>query len=372
MQRRTYLTDEPVRLGPILFLRSVRRILAGPPIWLLPTALLLLLALPVGMAWRAFFRDATAQRYYPDRVVDAEEEAPAQDALDHFLWDDLVYSLSPSFTTDHAEGLAELERSTAQGGAALGVLAMLLGVFSAGGWLQVILQRAHGRTLRRFFLGGARYFFRFLRLFLLHLVLYAVWRWLVYGPLWDEYVLGRWQGIPESDWARLETLPSERAALILNWTRDGVHALGFALILVWGTYTRTRMALLDGTSALKAGFLTAGAMLWHPLKTLGPMLSLFGLEILVVGIGLGRFSVWLEEGLSVKPSLGLVGAMGLVGVFALAVREILRGARYHSAVKVSQAIVRRPAKGPDPWRSIGGPGGPQYPVDDLGDEYVAM
>ena len=53
--------------------------------------------------------------------------------------------------------------------------------------------------------------------------------------------------------------------------------------------------------------------------------------------------------------------------------EVMRGARYHAMTKVSQAIVRPPARAEDPWRSIGGPGGPQYPVGDgAGDEYVAM
>jgi hypothetical protein len=57
------------------------------------------------------------------------------------------------------------------------------------------------------------------------------------------------------------------------------------------------------------------------------------------------------------------------------VREILRGARYHASVKVSQEIVRRPAQQPDPWRAIGGPGGPQYPVGDSandGETYLSL
>ena len=50
----------------------------------------------------------------------------------------------------------------------------------------------------------------------------------------------------------------------------------------------------------------------------------------------------------------------------------IRGAGYYAAIKVSQEIVR-PLSRPDPWKSIGGPGGPQYPVGGGGDEYgVAM
>ena len=55
------------------------------------------------------------------------------------------------------------------------------------------------------------------------------------------------------------------------------------------------------------------------------------------------------------------------------IREVMRGASYHATMKVSQAIVRPPRRGDDPWRTIGGPGGPQYPVEDVdGSQYVAM
>ena len=60
-----------------------------------------------------------------------------------------------------------------------------------------------------------------------------------------------------------------------------------------------------------------------------------------------------------------------MSVMALAVREIVRGARYHSAVKVTQTIPLPPT-GPDPWASIGGPGGPQYPVVTDGESYAPM
>ena len=41
--------------------------------------------------------------------------------------------------------------------------------------------------------------------------------------------------------------------------------------------------------------------------------------------------------------------------------------RYHAALQVSVRVVQ-PLPRPDPWKhSIGGPGGPQYPIG--GDEY---
>ena len=76
MKTRTYLSDEPIQLGPLLFLRSVQRVLTGPPVWLLTTGLLLLIALPVGLSWHAFFEDTTANRYWPDGVqAEGEQQA---------------------------------------------------------------------------------------------------------------------------------------------------------------------------------------------------------------------------------------------------------------------------------------------------------
>ena len=363
---RTYLTDEPVPTGPLLFLHSIKKVLGRPPLWLVTWGLITLTALPVGIIWNTWFRDAVAQRYQPD-LVGSEEVGSA------FAWDDLVFSLTASFEQDHQQGLAALDRSTAHLGGVLAFIALLIGIFAAGGWLQVILERTHGQSLRRFFLGGARYFWRFLRLFLVSAVLLGLWQRLIYGPLWDEWVLGRWWGVPEGDWAKLENLSTEREVLLLGWLRDGAHALGFMLILSWGTFTRTRMALLDGSSALKAGFLTVIRMASHPIKTVRPLGLLFLVELLFVSVLLGNVMVWLEGGLRDEPSQGRVIAMLVTGLVALMIREVLRGARYHASVKVSQEIVRRPPKQPDPWRAIGGPGGPQYPVgEDEPESYVAM
>jgi hypothetical protein len=63
----------------------------------------------------------------------------------------------------------------------------------------------------------------------------------------------------------------------------------------------------------------------------------------------------------------------LLGLFALGQaallgRGILRGARYHAAAQVSKQLVPPPTE-VDPWAGgVGGPGGPQYPID-LTDDY---
>lgn len=360
----TYLTDEPVPTGPLLFLRSIRKVLSRP-LWLVTWVLLILLALPVGVIWHTWFRVAVSNRYQTDGVGEAQGASP-------FAWDDLVYTLTASFRHDHAQGLTDLDTITARLGAALALLAIFLGVFAAGGWLQVILERTHGRSLSRFFYGGARYFGRFLRFFLFSLLLFAAWNWLIYGSHWNHWVLHEWQGVNPGDYKKLEGLDSEMLVRQLGWLQDGVHALGFALLLAWGTFSRTRIALLDSRSVLKAGLLTIFRILAHPIKTLRPLGLLFVVELLIVTVLCGQSMLWLERGLKTQPSFGLVAAMLGTGLFALLWREIIRGARYHAAVKVSQEIVRRPPAQPDPWEAIGGPGGPQYPVTGSDESYVAM
>ena len=376
-----FLHDEPLRVGPLLFLRSIRRVLGRAPLWLLPTLLIPALALPIGLAWNAFLDQNVGNRYQTEGVKAPEGEDPTIAApdpafpesmpADSFHWDDLVYTLTATFRHDNRAGLAALEKETAQMGAALGLLAVLAGVFLAGGWLQVILERTHGRAFRRFCMGGGRYFLRFLRVLVLVLVLLAGWNWLIYGPVWKAYVIEGLYSVPVGD-TRREALDSEWTALSMDWHLAGMHFVGFGLILAWGTFTRTRLAMHDGRSALKAGFLTGWTMLRHPLRCFTPLGLLWVTEVLIASLALGAFVQWLEGGLIARPSIGLVMAMGLVSTVALAVREILRGAKYHAAVKVSQTIVRQPKKRPDPWESIGGPGGPQYPVGDDGQSYAPM
>ena len=78
---------------------------------------------------------------------------------------------------------------------------------------------------------------------------------------------------------------------ILGWFQDGMFAIAFAKVMVWATYTRTRMALRDGRSVIVAAVATAFLMLRHPIQTLRPLLLLLALEALVVlgvcGWGMG-------------------------------------------------------------------------------------
>lgn len=320
--------------------------LARVPLWLTTYGAQLLLALLPAYAVYVWLGGATAHRYAPEQILHH------QDAI---------------FRADHGAALGRLNDALG-GQLAFSVLAsFLLGVFFAGGWLQIVLERTQGQHLRRFLYGGARYFWRFLRLLVLTLLLLACVRWLLYGEPWQRWVLGSWLGIPDHDHRTLETLASEQTHRQLAWLRDGVFALAFAFLLTWGDYTRTRLALQDTGSSLWAGFLTFFTLLRHPIRTLRPMLALLLIEAALL-LGISFLARWIGDGLSEAASAWRVAAIFLLFQLAILPRHILRGARYAAAAAVSKQIVR-PLFRPDPWKdSIGGPGGPRYPLEE-GDEY---
>jgi len=322
------------------------------PIWLFTWLVLFLLSLTVALPWYKWFQGVVGNNYEPG-------------AISAFL--------DNTFRWDNRGGLDTMNRATAQSGAMIAFLSILFGVFFAGGWLQVFLERTRGQSLRRFFFGGARYFWRFLRVLILTLLILAVFGWLVYDPPFQETVLGSWLGVPAKDHSELESLDSEGTFFAIRAGQSAVFALLFALTLTWADYTRTRLALQDTHSAIWSGLQTFFTMLRHPIRTLRPMLILLLAEALVV-FAFAWGVQWLEQGfLSVDGEIPTAGPMrvwviGILSQFALMWRAIIRGARYHATARVSHEIVR-PLSRPDPWReSIGGPGGPRYPLEE-GDEY---
>lgn len=337
--------DIPVRRGWV-FTAAIRSCTKRVQLWGGMTLLLAAFAGVLAMPAAEWMGATVGSRYAPGQVS---------------------AGLDTVFRADHGRSLSQVQSGQAAGAALLQVLALFLGVFSAGGWLQVTLERKSGKTLRRFLFGGSRYFLRFLRVTLLALAVIALFRWMLYGLPWDVLVLEGMLEVPEHDLNRLESLDSELLVRRLGWIQDGAMALLFALTMVWAIYTRTRLALHDSRSAFWAGGCTLLSMLRHPIVTLRPMGLLFFVEALVVVGVCGLATDSFDSKLVTQPSTWWVLALGATGLLALAWREILRGARYHVAVAVSRQVVK-PTLRPDPWRVIGGPGGPQYPVDDDLDE----
>lgn len=336
------LDDDLTGPRPPVFWGALRTTFGRTPIWLTCWLVPLCLALVLAVPWRGFYAGVLAHRYEPGSVVAFMDE---------------------SFRFDHGPELGSLKTSTAGIAAALAFVVMLFGMFAGGGWLQVFLERTQGHSLRRFLWGGARYFWRFARVWLVTLLTLGLFSWVMYGWPW-KLAMRILFGAVDGD---LEVLVSERSALYVGWVQDGLYGLLVALLLVWGDYTRTRLALQDTRSAVWAGLCTWGLILLHPLRTLRPMALLFVLEAGVV-MALGSLAHDVDRGLGPESGAGSLFALFVLGQAALLWQGIARGARYHAAAQVSKLLVP-PLAQPDPWASrVGGPGGPQYPID-LTDDY---
>ncbi|MEZ6016037.1 MAG: hypothetical protein R3F49_13035 [Planctomycetota bacterium] len=345
--------------GSFLFLVALRKAAARPILWIATWAALFLLALAPAMATLAYMEGA-----FDNGTADWRTLRDAGASLTSETW-----TLSETFRQDNRAGLQVLSTTSARVLAALAAASMLLGVFAAGGWLQLAYERVDGRQFRRFCFGGAVYFWRFLRVLLLVALLLALVRWLCYGTPWKHLVLGKLMKVPEYDWGKLETLPSELLVARLGWAQDGLAALGFALVLVWGVYTRTRIAQRDARTAFGAGVATFFVMLRHPIQTLRPLLLLYGVQVLIVVVAAGRVVDNINERALAAPRLEHVVALLAVAQVAALWRHMNRGATYLAAARVSSYLVPPHKKKGNPWQSIGGPGGPQYPVGNDEDDY---
>jgi hypothetical protein len=325
-----------------IFLHSLRVTIGRTPVWLVAALLVACLAAAQALPWFS---------YYEAQIGNAYEKGR------------LIADLDETFRFDHRVPREALETAMRGAAGAFALLAMLLGAFTAGGWLQVFLEHTQGESVRRFFYGGSRFFFRFVRVALLSLVLLQLLGWLLYGKPWEWLVLDKLYGLPDGD---LQELESERVAKRIGLAQDALFAIGFSLVLVWGDYTRTRLAAHGTKSAIWAGLCTVTLLVAHPVRSLRPLALLWFAELGVLWIA-WILTERIDDGLGPSSSSWSVLALFAIGIGAHAWRTIVRGARYSACVLVTRDQVR-PLARPDPWKSaIGGPGGPRYPID--GDEY---
>lgn len=339
--------DTPIETAPRgIFgttLLALRDSAGRAPLWLLCTLVPILPALLLAAPWQRWFAKTLEHAYEPGS---------------------LLAGLSVTFRYDHREALGTLGDSTAVAGAVAAFVCTLAYVFAAGGWLQVFLERTDGRSVQRFFRGGARYFWRFLRVYLLFMVLLHLGRWFLDGPPFEWLVEKKLFGMPTGE---LEELENERLVLRLTHLRAGLEALLFGWLFVWAIYTRTRLALHDTRSALWAGLCSFFTLMRHPLKCLVPMLLFVLLEGLVFDI-IGTVVEGLQADLGPGSTWQAPALLGLLTLAGLVFAEFVRGARYAAAARTSRVVVP-PLARPDPWAEhvVGGPGGPQYPIGN--DEY---
>jgi len=333
--------------------RALRAAAGRVSVWSACWAAMVLLALVAATPWAHWF----------DRALD-HSYAPGS----------LVGSLDAVFRFDQRAALDSMRDSTAQLGAGLALLAILWGVFSAGGWLRIFieagLEGGKDRSLRRFLGGGAGSFWRFFRVLLLTLVLLSLAGWLAFGWPWKTLVL---DFLLDTDEGNLEVLASESSALSVGWVQTGLYSSLVALILVWADYTRTRLAYHGTRSTVWAGLCTCGLFFRAPVRSLRPMILLLAAEALVLW-GIGSLVWEVNTGLDGSSGSWSILQLLLASQVALAWRIITRGARYRAALTVTRELVGVPDL-PDPWAGgIGGPGGPQYPVggSEDSDEYAVV
>lgn len=334
-QPKPRVSDTPI------FLRSFERAWRRPSAYgtaALGVVLLALLgALP---AYRTF--DALAENRYP---VGSQ-----------------LKSLEANFWIDHSQPLSELFANLSTAAGLLALLAWLFGLFTAGGWLRMLLDPGRGNG-RLFFVGGARFFWRFLRLGLVVLVLMHFLGELCHGALWKRWVVEGLMGLPGG---KLELANSELTVKRLDWAASALYTTGIAWLLAWAMFTRARLVLQNRRSVLLAGANTFWLLLRHPIRTLRPLIFLVLLEALGLA-GLTLAFRWLESGLGAEAAWRLPFLLGLA-LFLVVWRELTHGARYAAALEVSTRLVKPLVV--DPWQDrVGGPGGPQYPVGDHSDQF---
>jgi hypothetical protein len=321
-----------------IFLHSLRVAIGRTSVWLTAAAMLAVLALAQTLPWFAHFERVASAAFEPGR---------------------LFLELDETVRFDSRDARQVVETSAAMLASVLAACAMLVGAFTAGGWLQVFLEHTQGESVRRFFAGGARFFFRFVRVLFLTLALLCLLGWLVYGRPWEWLVLEKLCGLARPE---LDLFVSESSARWVELAQAAAYAVGFALVMVWGDYTRTRLAVHGTGSALWAGLCTAALLVAHPVRSLRPLALLWCIEFAVLwlmGMAVSVVQASLDRESSSWPILALIAMALLVH----AARSIVRGARYSACVLTTRDLVR-PLARPDPWRrSVGGPGGPRYPID---------
>ncbi len=316
-------------------------------VWMTITLAQSLLAWSAALPWLSHYRQALDHRREPGSTLGFLDE---------------------TFRLDSATSRAVVETSVAQSGGVLAFLAMLFGAFCAGGWLQVLSDRTESHSVRRFLHGGGRYFLRFARVLLLTLLALHVLNWLVYGMPFKSLVLDACLGVREGN---LENMVSEYSARMVVWLQDALFLAGLAGLFAWGDFVRTRLAILDSRSVLVAATATLGQFLRRPLTCWGPLVLIFVWEC----TGLAGFTLvsrFAERKLASGGGWLFLALVTFLGLLCIAWRSIARGARYAAAIEITKEILGEqfghPRRDRAQRHTIGGPGGPRYPIDDQ-DEY---
>jgi hypothetical protein len=281
--------------------------------WAIAALLELALALPAALYWRQWLDGALANRYEPG---------------------ELFANLSTSFRFDHRAQIDALQSDASIWLGCAALLSMLLGVFFAGGWAQLACDGEDGRVVARAGAGARRFFWRYVRIWLLTLVLLSVWSWMLFEWPWKKLVLDTILKLPEASGDRLEALTSEWSAVAVRLVQAVIYALGVALLLCCADYARLRLAWKDRRSALFAWIGAAAMLAGSPRRTLGPLAAIFLVEVALVAAA-SWFARGFEGRIGVQEAgLGAVGVLAATTVALAFLRCWLRGAKYLAAGEV--------------------------------------
>ena len=163
--------------------------------------------------------------------------------------------------------------------AAMVLVSSLLGLVFSAGWMSFAARdrRAHG--LASFLRAGGRWFFPFLRTWLLGLPLFFAWTWVC------------WQA--PADWLYAQLLPdgdpalaaSENTGRWLQTLQLVVYYWGLLKLEIWLDLARASLVIGNRSSALLAMARGCGFFLRRPVSVLGLVLFGLGIELLwVAGI----------------------------------------------------------------------------------------
>lgn len=279
----------PPALGTLL--TGIGFAAAKPRVWVSLTVLLTLLALVASYPVRV---DAQASF---EHVAGFSDEQP---------WLDL--GVVPRWMFDD-QGREQGGLGAPEALAPLLLLVSLLGVLITAGWMETAIDRRRENGLMGFLAGGGRFFFPFLRLWLVALGGYALCTWIVYGY--------------PGDWLMGQMFPDGNPERATNENHARWAELGYSIVYLWGLLkvevitdlARAHLVVTEKRSAL--GGLMRGIGFW--MRRWWSCLALVGGGLLL------EFAV-------VAGLVSLQGAAGFpLWVLALAVpplRIILRGGRY--------------------------------------------
>ena len=288
--------------------------------WSIAAVLELALALPPALLWDGWMRGALSNHYAPG---------------------ELFANLTTNFRFDNRTELNALGNDTSLWMGFAALLAMLLGVFFAGGWTQLAFDGQQGPVVARAGAGARRFFWRYVRVWLVTLGLFALWSWMLFDWPWRRVVLDWILHLPASNGDRFEALTSEWSAVTVRLTQAGIYALGVALLLCCADYVRLRLAWKDGRSALQSWCGALAMVLRAPIRTLAPLAAIFAVEVAILLV-VSWFSRHFEGRLSAdEAGLGTVWLLVATTVALALARCWLRGARYLAAAEVVRETVRR-------------------------------